>query len=233
MGPDVAGINHLAGEFVAADVARYGSGTRIGKSVHRRRTRAILVGAGVTLAAVSGVTVALVFGHVAPVSHVAQASPKSTAGVQATPAPNPFGLGLTGTSAELQFSNLRLGNCPAADAQYIGSSFSGGWRIAVQASSSPSDQSVNMLALPSSPFGVAMNGTIGPTGSLDVSGDSSIQSMRLRLELPRIPAGNLAAAIAVTGSADVSLHFVGSPNIGTVTGDCSGTYAVAGTISPP
>ncbi len=34
-------------------------------------------------------------------------------------------------------------------------------------------------------------------------------------------------------TADVALHITGSPAVGTVAGDCGGTYQVTGTIAPP
>ena len=160
------------------------------------------------------------------------ASPAGSAGAARATA-TPYGLGLTGASAELQFGGFALGACPASDVQYMGKSFSGGWKIAEGPAGVPTDESVNMLALPSSPFGNALNGKIGPTGRLDVGGDSSIEFMHLMLDVPRIPPGTIAAPVNVTGSADVKLHFTGTPALGTVTGDCEATYQATGTIDPP
>ena len=145
----------------------------------------------------------------------------------------PYGVGLTGASAELAFANFVQGPCPAPDVKYMAPMFSGGWKVAESGAAVPTDQSVNMLALPTSPFGVALNGKIGPTGGLDVSGDSNIEFMHLMLMVPLIPLGPIKTPVNVTGSADVTLHFTGTPAIGTVSGDCAGTYQATGTIAPP
>jgi hypothetical protein len=161
----------------------------------------------------------------------------SQAGQPGQPAPaavvKPYGLGLEGASAELKFAGFVAGTCPAGNLKFMSPMFSGGWKIGDTSAAAPTDQSVSMVGLPTSPFAVAMNGKIGPTGALDVNGDSSIEFVHLMLAVPPIPPGKLQMPLNVTGSADVRLHFIGNPAIGTVTGDCGGTYQATGTIAPP
>ena len=108
--------------------------------------------------------------------------------------------------------------------------FSGGWMIDVSSSTVPRVQSVNLLPLPTSPFGVPLNGTIGATGILDASGDSKIEFLHLLLNIPLSP---IDAPTPVTGSAEVKLHFLDSPVAGTVAGDCAGTYTATGMLALP
>jgi hypothetical protein len=196
-----------------------------GEASFPMRAAAVAVG----IAAVAAVTGGLAAAHAGPFGSKATGAPGATAPAVV----RAYGLGLTGASAELSFSAMVLGTCPPPDAKYMGTMFTGGWKIAESGAASTADQSVNMLALPTSPFGVAMNGKIGSKGALDVRGDSSIEFMHLILEVPTIPPGPLKAPIQVTGTADVRLHFTGTPAIGTVTGDCGATYQTGGTISPP
>ena len=143
-----------------------------------------------------------------------------------------FGTSLDNSNAELKFDHFVLGACPPQDAKYTAPTFTGGWHTAVMPGAG-NLQAANMVGLPTSPFAVAMNGTIDPTGLLDVRGDSNIENMRLRVMVPRPPAGPLRMPVNVTGTADVALHFTGQPAIGTVTGDCNATYQVTGTFAAP
>ena len=160
-------------------------------------------------------------------SAAAAASPSATqpAAATANPTPGPVGLGWTGTTADLTFTNLKIGQCAASINQAaIPPQFGGGWSMATQPGAG-NDVALNMLGLPTSPFAPALNGSITPEGILHVAGDSSIESMDLTLSIPTIDGSTLSAPIDVTGSAQVGLHSTG--------GDCATTWDVAGTLTPP
>jgi hypothetical protein len=143
----------------------------------------------------------------------------------ANPTPGPVGLGWTGTTADLTFTNLKIGQCAASiNPSAIPPQFGGGWSMATQPGAG-NDVALNMLGLPTSPFAPALNGSIAPDGVLHVAGDSTIESMDLTLNIPSVPGGPLPAPINVTGSAQVGLHSTG--------GDCATTWDVSGTLTPP
>jgi hypothetical protein len=141
-----------------------------------------------------------------------------------SPTPGPVGLGWTGTTVELTFANLTFGQCASATRAGVPPTFGGGWTMATQPGAG-SNVALNMLALPTSPFAPALNGSIAPTGVLQVSGDSAVEAMNLTLDIPSVPAGPLSAPLNVTGSAQVALH--------TSTGDCHTGWTVSGTLAPP
>ncbi|MDR3637357.1 MAG: hypothetical protein P4L84_26370, partial [Isosphaeraceae bacterium] len=149
--------------------------------------------------------------------------PSSSPAAQASPTPGPVGLGWTGTTVELTFANLTFGQCASATRAGVPPTFGGGWTMATQPGAG-SNVALNMLALPTSPFAPALNGSIAPTGVLQVSGDSAVEAMNLTLDIPSVPAGPLSAPLNVTGSAQVALH--------TSTGDCHTGWTVSGTLAP-
>ena len=152
------------------------------------------------------------------------ASATSTAAASANPAPGPVGLGWTGTTVELTFADLTFGQCPTSQRAGVPPTFGGGWTMATQPGAG-ADVAVNMLALPTSPFAPALDGSIAPTGALHVTGDGAIESMNLSLTIPPVPAGALPAPVAVTGSAQVALH--------ASTGDCQTGWTASGALAPP
>jgi hypothetical protein len=187
---------------------------------------AILVGIAVLFVLITGVAVFAKVGPFQPATHTAGS------GTQLPPSAKAFGTSLNGTSAELSFAGFVLGTCPPQDQQYMGSMFTGGWKTTVGPGAGVL-QSVNMLGLSTSFAAPALNGNLPPDGALDVSGDSSVEFLHLQLQISKPPAGPLTAPVRVTGMAMVKLHFVGTPAIGTVTGDCGATYnQVTGTFSP-
>lgn len=163
-----------------------------------------------------------------PASEGSTIAPSSLPPTESTPPPNPtpgpVGLDWTGTTVELTFTDLKIGPCPA---QYSRSAippqFGGGWKMATEPGAG-SNVAVNMLGLPDSPFAPALNGSIAPSSTLHVTGDSAIESMDLTLTLPEVPSGPLTAPIDVSGTAHVNLHGSG--------GDCVTDWTVSGTAAP-
>lgn len=142
----------------------------------------------------------------------------------ASPTPGPVGLGWTGTTVELTFTNLTVGQCATSQRAAVPPTFGGGWTMATEPGAG-ANVALNMLGLPSSPFAPALNGSIDPTGVLHVTGDSTIEAMDLTLNIPSVPAGPLLAPVNVTGSAQVGLH--------ASAGDCHTAWNVSGTLAPP
>jgi hypothetical protein len=134
-----------------------------------------------------------------------------------------------GKKVDLDFAGFVQGDCPAEDTKYMSKTFGGGWMMSVSPGTALG-VSVKLEPLPTSPFGSTLTGTIRSTGDLDASGDSTTSFTHLMLKLPLTLTGN---STPLTGSADVKLHFIGQPAIGTKTGDCAGQYKVTGMISQP
>jgi hypothetical protein len=134
-----------------------------------------------------------------------------------------------GKKMDLDFAGFVQGDCPAEDTKYMSKTFGGGWTMSVSPGTG-SAVSVKLEPLPNSPFGSTLAGTIASTGVLDARGDSTTSFTHLVLQLPIVLTG---PSTPLTGSADVKLHFVGQPAIGTKTGDCAGQYKVTGMVSSP
>ncbi len=148
----------------------------------------------------------------------------ATPATVASPTPGPVGLAWTGATVDLTFRDLTFGRCATSMRAGVPPTFGGGWAMSM-APGAGANVALNMLALPTSPFAPALNGSIAPSGALVVSGDSAIEAMNLTLQVPSVPAGPLAAPLTVTGSAQVALH--------TTTGDCQTGWTVSGTLAPP